>query len=37
MIRRPPPHRGQHTDEVLSAWGIDADEIQRLRETKAIC
>jgi alpha-methylacyl-CoA racemase len=35
-IRRPPPHPGEHTDEVLSAWGIDADEITRLRASGAV-
>ncbi|MFQ5503195.1 MAG: CaiB/BaiF CoA transferase family protein [Planctomycetota bacterium] len=35
-IDRPPPHPGQHTDEALAAWGIDVDEIRRLRATKAI-
>jgi alpha-methylacyl-CoA racemase len=35
-ISGPPPHPGQHTDEALSDWGIEASEIARLREAKAI-
>ena len=30
-VRRPPPLLGQHTDEVLSALGLDETERQRLR------
>ena len=25
-VQRPPAHAGQHTDEVLTEWGLDADE-----------
>jgi alpha-methylacyl-CoA racemase len=35
-ISSPPPHTGQHTDEALADWGIDATEISRLRDAKAI-
>jgi alpha-methylacyl-CoA racemase len=35
-IRRPPPHAGQHTDEVLAAAGFDADRIAKLREAGAV-
>ena len=35
-ISRPPSHPGQHTDEVLSAWGFSADDLARLRTAKAI-
>jgi alpha-methylacyl-CoA racemase len=35
-IRRPPPHAGQHTDEVLASAGIDADRIAKLREAGAV-
>jgi alpha-methylacyl-CoA racemase len=35
-IERPPPVAGQDTDEVLGAWGIQSDRIQRLREAGAI-
>jgi alpha-methylacyl-CoA racemase len=35
-IRRPPPHAGQHTDEVLDAAGFDADRIAKLREAGAV-
>jgi len=35
-IERPPPHAGQHTDEVLADFGFDADRIATLRESKAI-
>ena len=35
-IQRPPSHAGQHTDEVLADWGVDAATIAKLRETGAI-
>jgi alpha-methylacyl-CoA racemase len=35
-ISRPPSHAGQHTDEVLADWGVDAATIAKLRETGAI-
>jgi alpha-methylacyl-CoA racemase len=36
-IRRPPPHAGQHTDDVLGDWlGWDADRLSKLRDTGAI-
>jgi alpha-methylacyl-CoA racemase len=35
-IQRPPAHAGQHTDEVLAEWGIDADRVAKLREAGAI-
>jgi alpha-methylacyl-CoA racemase len=35
-IQRPPSHAGQHTDEVLAEWGLDAATIAKLRETRAI-
>jgi alpha-methylacyl-CoA racemase len=35
-VQRPPAHAGQHTDEVLTEWGIDADRIGKLREAGAI-
>lgn len=35
-IERPPPHAGQHTHEALAAWGIAAERIAQLRESKAI-
>jgi alpha-methylacyl-CoA racemase len=35
-IRRPPPHAGQHTDEVLADAGFDADRIAKLREAGAV-
>ncbi len=35
-VQRPPAHAGQHTDEVLVDWGLDADRIAKLRETGAI-
>jgi alpha-methylacyl-CoA racemase len=35
-IRRPPPNPGQHTDETLVDWGLDADEVAELRSSKAI-
>ncbi|MEP7281696.1 MAG: CoA transferase [Rubrivivax sp.] len=36
QLRHPPPLLGQHTDEVLEAFGIDADERARLRRLRAI-
>ncbi len=35
-IDGPPPHPGQHTDEVLASWGFRGDEIKNLREANAI-
>jgi alpha-methylacyl-CoA racemase len=35
-ISRPPAHAGQHTREVLADWGIPADRIEKLVETKAV-
>ena len=29
-LRMPPPRRGQHTDEILAAFGYNADEIESL-------
>jgi alpha-methylacyl-CoA racemase len=35
-VQRPPAHAGQHTDEVLADWGIDADRVAKLRDAGAI-
>ncbi len=35
-IDGPPPHPGQHTDEVLSDWGFGPDEIAKLRADGAV-
>jgi alpha-methylacyl-CoA racemase len=35
-IERPPPHAGQHTDEVLADFGIDAERVASLRESGAV-
>ncbi len=35
-IAGPPTWPGQHTDEALASWGLDAAEIEALRTTKAI-
>ncbi|MEO6317845.1 MAG: CaiB/BaiF CoA-transferase family protein [Acidimicrobiales bacterium] len=35
-VQRPPAHAGQHTDEVLSEWGLDDDRIAKLHEAGAI-
>ncbi len=32
----PPPHAGQHTDEVLTDWGFDQAELASLRQAGAI-
>ena len=35
-IQRPPSFAGQHTDEALADWGVDAATIAKLRETGAV-
>jgi alpha-methylacyl-CoA racemase len=35
-VTAPPPHPGQHTDDVLAAAGFDADRIAKLRATGAV-
>jgi alpha-methylacyl-CoA racemase len=35
-VRRPPPHAGQHTDEVLRDAGFDADAVAKLRAAGAV-
>ena len=35
-IRRPPPHEGQHTEELLVELGLGADEVAALRTAGAI-
>ena len=35
-IRRPPPHAGQHTDEILAELGLDAAAIAARRESGAV-
>jgi alpha-methylacyl-CoA racemase len=35
-VQGPPPHPGQHTDEVLADHGFSTEEIRALRERKAI-
>ncbi len=35
-IQSPPAHAGQHTDEVLAAWGVTADRVADLRAAGAI-
>jgi alpha-methylacyl-CoA racemase len=35
-IRRPPPNPGQHADEALADWGLDAVEVAELRASKAV-
>jgi alpha-methylacyl-CoA racemase len=35
-VQRPPAHAGQHTDEVLAEWGLDAERIAKLREAGAV-
>ena len=34
--RRPPPHEGQHTDELLAEAGLGDDEVAALRESGAV-
>jgi formyl-CoA transferase len=31
VLHRPPPALGEHTDELLREWGLDATAIARLR------
>lgn len=35
-IRTPPPTLGQHTEEVLTGLGVNATDLQRLREARVI-
>ena len=35
-IQSPPAKVGEHTDEVLSAWGFGIDEVDKLRQCSAI-
>ena len=35
-VRRPPPHEGQHTDELLAEAGLGDDEVAALRESGAV-
>ena len=35
-IVRPPPHPGQHSDEVLAECGLDLDEVAELRSAGAV-
>jgi len=35
-IVSPPPHAGQHTDEILAAAGFDAERVAKLRDAGAI-
>jgi alpha-methylacyl-CoA racemase len=35
-IKRPPPHPGQHTRDTLLDWGFSAEQVQKLRDAKAI-
>ena len=35
-IRRPPPHAGQHTDEILAELGLDTGAIASLRASGAV-
>lgn len=36
VIDGPPPHPGEHTEEVLSSWGFSENEIQNLRSIDAV-
>jgi alpha-methylacyl-CoA racemase len=35
-ISGPPPHAGQHTDEILADAGLDAEAVAKLRESGAV-
>ena len=35
-VRRPPPHAGQHTDEILAELGLGTDAVAALREAGAV-
>lgn len=35
-VQRPPSHAGQHTNDVLTDWGISSDEVEKLRRAGAI-
>jgi alpha-methylacyl-CoA racemase len=32
----PPSYAGQHSDEVLESFGFGTDEIEKLRDSKAV-
>ena len=32
----PPPHAGQHTDDALVDWGVDAERVSVLRSSGAV-
>jgi alpha-methylacyl-CoA racemase len=36
VIQRPPPQAGQHTDEALADWGLEAEEVRKLRDAGAV-
>ena len=36
VIDGPPPHPGEHTEEVLSSWGFSENEIKNLRNIDAV-
>jgi len=36
QLDRPPSHPGQHSDEVLESYGFSAEEIERLKNSKAV-
>jgi alpha-methylacyl-CoA racemase len=35
-VQRPPASKGAHTEEVLAAFGLSLDEIERLRKSNVI-
>jgi alpha-methylacyl-CoA racemase len=35
-VRRPPPHAGQHTDDVLADWGVSPERIAELHAAGAV-
>ncbi|MFQ3316030.1 MAG: alpha-methylacyl-CoA racemase [Candidatus Poriferisodalaceae bacterium] len=35
-VQMPPPAPGQHTSEILSDWGFDANEIEKLKDVGAV-
>ena len=35
-IERPPPHAGQHTNEILAEWGLSDDRVAELKASGAV-
>jgi alpha-methylacyl-CoA racemase len=36
QVQRPPPMPGAHSDDILQSWGFSAQDVEQLRQSKAI-